>query len=154
MLTRARILLLSDSRPGGWQSAPAVARAVMVHPYTVRNVRRRFVAEGLEAALEERARPGPTPKFNGEVETRLTLLACSQASDERAPWTPRLAGRMIELGVVDSVSHSTVAKRLKKTRASHGGRSHGASASPRPLMCARFKTCWRCTIARWIPTGC
>ena len=58
MLTQARILLLSDSRPGGLQSAPAVARAVTVHPNTVRNVRRRFVAEGLEAALEERPRPG------------------------------------------------------------------------------------------------
>ena len=53
-LARARILLLSDSKPGGWQSAPAVAKAVLVHPNTVRNGRRRFMSEGLEAALDER----------------------------------------------------------------------------------------------------
>jgi len=74
MLTQARILWLSDSRPGSWQSAPEVARAVTVHPNTVRNVRRRFLAEGLEAALEERPRPGPTPKFDGESATHMCKI--------------------------------------------------------------------------------
>src|SRR5512139_3022447 len=77
-LTRARILLLSDNRqPGQWQSAPRVAQALLVHENTVRNVRRRFVSEGLEAALGERPRPGAKPKLTGEIEAQLSRLACS-----------------------------------------------------------------------------
>jgi hypothetical protein len=79
-LTRARILLLSDNRqPGQWKSAPAVARALLVHANTVRNVRRRFVRAGLAAALGEQPRTGAPPKLTGEIEAQLTALACGPA---------------------------------------------------------------------------
>jgi len=119
--TRARILLLSASAPGNWRSAPAVARALLVHPNTVRNVRRRFVAGGLEAALYDRPRPGATPKLTGEVEAQLTLLACSAPPEGHATWTLRLlADKLVALGVVESVSHTTVGQWLKKTNSSLG----------------------------------
>lgn len=119
--SRARILLLSASEPGDWQSAPAVARVLLVHPNTVRNVRRRFVAGGLEAALYDRPRPGATPKLTGEVEAQLTLLACSAPPEGHAAWTLRLlADELVVLGVLESVSHTTVGEWLKKTNSSLG----------------------------------
>jgi transposase len=119
--TRARILLLSASEPGDWQSAPAVARALLVHPNTVRNVRRRFVAEGLAGALYDRPRPGAVPKLTGEVEAQLTVLACSQPPEGHAEWTLRLlADQLVALGTLASVSHTTVGEWLKKTNSSPG----------------------------------
>jgi transposase len=119
---RARILLLSDRSKGGeWRSAPSIAQQLLVHANTVRNVRRRFRAEGLKAALEERPRPGAKPKLNGEVEAQLTLLACSDPPTGHAHWTLRLlADRLIELEVVDYVSRVTVGEWLKKTNLSLG----------------------------------
>jgi len=121
--TRARILLLSDRSQGGaWQSAPKVAAAVMVHPNTVRNVRRRYVTEGLEAALQDKSRPGAQPKLNGELEAQLTVLACSKPPAGYKRWTLRLlAEQLIALEYVDEISYVTVGEWLKKTRSSRGG---------------------------------
>jgi transposase len=120
-LTHARILLLSDSPAGAWQSAPKVAAALQVHPNTVRNVRRRFVAEGLEAALNERPRPGATPKLTGEIEAQLTQLACSAPPAGHARWSLRLlADKLVEVSPLESVHRDTVGEWLKKTRSSLG----------------------------------
>ncbi len=119
--TRARILLLSDDAPGDWQSAPAVAKALLVHPNTVRSIRRRFVAEGLAGALYDRPRPGATPKLTGAVEAQLTVLACSQPPAGHAEWSLRLlADQLVALGTLESVSHTTVGDWLKKTPSSPG----------------------------------
>ncbi len=119
--TRARILLLSDRSQGQWRSAPQVAEAVMVHPNTVRNVRRRFVAGGLAHALYDNPRPGAVPKLNGEVEAQLTVLACSQPPAGHKRWTLRLlADQLVVLGHVDRVSHVAVGQWLKKTHLSLG----------------------------------
>jgi len=93
----------------------------MVHPNTVRNVRRRFVAEGLAAALHEKQRPGATPKLDGELEARLTVLACSAPPAGQRRWTLRLlAEQLVALEYVDEVSHVTVGEWLKKTHLSLG----------------------------------
>jgi transposase len=121
MQTRVRILLLSDSKGGDWHSAPRVAEALLVHPNTVRNVRRRFVMEGLEAALHERSRPGAKPKLTGEIEAQLTKLACSEPPAGHATWTLRLlADKLVEVTTLDSVHPDTVSEWLKKTRSSPG----------------------------------
>jgi transposase len=120
--TRARILLLSDRGQGQKRTDEQVAQAVMCCKGTVANVRRRFHRGGLQAALYDKPRPGADPKFTGEVEAQLTMLACSDPPKGRARWTLRLlAGRMIELGYVDSISHVTVGELLKKTNSSPGG---------------------------------
>ena len=73
-------------------------------------------------ALCDRPRPGAEPKFTGETEAQLTLLACSAPPEGAARWTLRLlANRMIELGYVDYISHVTVREILKKTRSGPGG---------------------------------
>jgi putative transposase len=119
--TRARILLLSDRNQGQKRTDQEVADAALCSKSTVVNVRRRVLTGGLRLALYDKGWPGPTPKFTGEIEAKLTMLACSDAPDGAARWTLRLlAERMIELGYVDYISHVTVRELLKKTNLSHG----------------------------------
>lgn len=119
--TRARILLLSDRSQGQKRTDQEVADAVLCSKGTVRNVRQRFLEGGLPAALYDKERPGARPKVTGEVEAKLTMLACSDPPEGAARWTLRLlADKMVELGYVDSISHVTVWEVLKKTRSSPG----------------------------------
>jgi transposase len=120
--TRARILLLSDRSQGQKRTDQEVADAALCSKGTVINVRRRFLTGGLPTALCDKGWPGAKPKLTGEIEAKLTMLACSEAPDGAARWTLRLlAERMIELGYVDYVSHVTVREWLKKTNSSLGG---------------------------------
>ena len=119
--TRARILLLSDRSQGEQRTDQEVADAVLCSMSTVTNVRRRFLAGGLRNALYDKERPGAQPKFTGEIEAKLTMLACSEAPEGAGRWTLRLlADQMIELGYVDYISHVTVRELLKKTNSSLG----------------------------------
>jgi len=113
--TRARILLLSDRSQGQKRTDQEVADAVLCCKNTVRNVRRRFLSGGLQAALYDKGWPGASPKFTGEVEAKLVMLACSEPPEGAARWTLRLlADKMVELHSVDSMSHVTVGEILKK----------------------------------------
>src|SRR5438309_1328703 len=101
-LTRARILLLLDGGERKARNDETIASALLCHKSTVGNVRRRFVASGLDAALYDKPRPGAKPKITGEVEAHLTTLACSNPPEGQARWTLRLlAGRLVELGHVE-----------------------------------------------------
>jgi len=120
--TRARILLLSDRSQGQKRTDQEVADAAICSKSTVINIRRRFLAGGLPKALTDTGWPGAKPKFTGEIEAKLTLLACSDPPDGAARWSLRLlADRMVELAYTDSISHVTVRDLLKKTRSSPGG---------------------------------
>jgi hypothetical protein len=75
----------------------------------------------MTTALYDQEWPGATPKFTGEVEAKLTMLACSEPPVGAARWTLRLlAEQMIELGYVEFISHVTVRDLLKKTHSSPG----------------------------------
>jgi hypothetical protein len=75
----------------------------------------------MEAALYDKPRPGRTPKITGDIEAKLTVLACSDPPEGRVRWTLRLlADRMVELGYLDSISDVAIYKRLKKTKSSPG----------------------------------
>jgi Homeodomain-like domain len=118
---RARILLLGDRSQGHQRSLAEVAESVLCSVGTVRNIKRNYLAGGVEAALYEQPRPGATPTFTGEVEAQLTMLACSTPPAGYARWALRLlADHMVELGYVDAISHVTVGKILKKTNCSLG----------------------------------
>ena len=119
-LVRARILLKADQAEGGpaWEDA-RIAEALEVGHRTVERVRQRFVERGLDAALARKPqdRPSVRRKLDGRAEARLIALACSAPPDGRAAWTLKLlAGRLVELEVVESVSYETVRQVLKKTR--------------------------------------
>ncbi len=119
--TRARILLLSDRSQGQQRTDQEVAAAVLCSPGTVFNTRHRYIEGGLPRALNDKGWPGAKPKLTGDVEAKLTMLACSEPPAGQARWTLRLlADQMIALGYVDDVSHVTVREWLKKTNSSLG----------------------------------
>ena len=117
-LTRARILLKADVSAGGpgWNDE-RIVEALEVGIATVERLRRRFVEEGFEAALTGR----PTTrqlkyKLDGNAEAHLVALACGATPGGRSRWTLRLlAGKMVELEYIDTVSYETVRQVLKKT---------------------------------------
>jgi transposase len=116
-LTRARILLLSDQG----QSSGQVAQACLCTSGTVTNVKKRYLAGGLEAAVHDKPRPGAPPKITGEVEAHLVALTCSDPPEGYGQWTLRLlADQLVELELVESVSHTAIGKVLKKTNSSPG----------------------------------
>lgn len=122
-MKRALVLLAADD---GDKDQDIAAKA-RVHCVTVEDIRKRFVLEGLEAALSERPRPGKTRLLNGRQEAFVIALACSDPPTGRASWTMQLlADRLIELKVVGSISDETVRRTLKRGRSNRGSASSGA----------------------------
>ena len=127
-VTHARILLKADQSDGGpaWDDA-AIAAALDCGARTVARVRKTFVEGGLDPAVHRKKPTGRRfRKLDGEQEARLVALACSAPPDGKARWTLQLlAGRLVELRVVDAVSDETVRRTLKKTTSSRGSSSSG-----------------------------
>jgi hypothetical protein len=122
-VAHARVLLMADaSEAGDGEPDEAIAEAVGVHARTVARVRKLFVTSGPEAALYRRPPTGRQyRKLDGAQEARLIAVACSPPPEGRGRWTLRLlAGRLVELEVVDAIDPSTVHRTLKKTTSSHG----------------------------------
>ena len=120
---RAQILLRSDAG----ETDEEIAEDLDVCVGTVANVRRRFTLGGLDAALDEKPRPGARPVLDGKAEAIVIATACSPAPEGRATWTARmLANRLVELQVVEGVSEDTILRVLKKATSSRGRRGRGA----------------------------
>ena len=127
----ARALLLCDAGADGpaWNVAD-VATALGVTSRAIEHLKKRFVEDGLEAALERKPREKPPREiiFDGAFEARLIALACSDAPEGRRRWTVRLlADKAVELSFAESVSHMTVQRVLKKTNLSLISASTGKS---------------------------
>jgi hypothetical protein len=128
-LTKARVLLKSDvSQAGEGWSDSQIVRALGVSICLVQRTRRQLVEEGLEAALSRkvRATPAVAPIFDGEKQAKLTALACSAPPAGYARWSLRLLEqKVVELGIVDRASDSTIGRVLKKTRSGPTASSAG-----------------------------
>ncbi len=123
----ARILLLADTHgPEGWSDSQ-IASATHTSIPTIERARRLCVEHGLERALEGKDPEREYPcKLDGKGEAQLLALSCGPAPAGRARWTlRRLAARLIEWEIVDSISHEAVRQRLKKTNSSRGQKSSG-----------------------------
>ena len=119
---RVQVLLRADAG----DSDADIADDLGVSAQTAANVRRRFAADGLEAALTERPRSGGPAKLDGKAEAVLVALACSPVPGGRAVWTAKmLASKLVEMHVA-SVSEDTVLRVLKKATSSRGRRGRGA----------------------------
>lgn len=117
-LLKARILLKADISSDGdcWQDRQ-IAEALETSVSTVYRIRRRLVLDGLEAAInrKKRERPPIEPIFDGEKEARLIQLACSEPPAGHARWSLRLLEKkVVELGIVETASDSTIGRVLKK----------------------------------------
>jgi transposase len=130
-LLKARILLKADvSEAGEGWSDSRIIEALDASPSMVYRVRKQLVEEGLEAVLsrKQRATPAVPPIFDGEKEAKLIALACSKPPKGRARWTLRLLeNKVVELGIVDRASDSTIWRTLKKTLSSPIADSNGSS---------------------------
>jgi len=121
---RALVLLAVDDG----DKDEVIAEKVRVSAGTVARIRRRFAEEGLQAALSERPRPGKAPMLDGRQEAYVIALACSEPPEGRAKWTLRLlANRLVELEIVEDISHHTVGRLLKRGNSNRGSASSGAS---------------------------
>ena len=126
-LKHAHIFLPVDARGPHWSDAP-VANAVHCHGHTVRNVRQRLVAQGLEAALV-RTKPGQPARrrlLDGAQDAHLMALRCRQppAGQAKGPWKG-LAEQLVALDVVETIADETVRQPLKKPRLNRPGPSAG-----------------------------
>jgi transposase len=114
-ITRCRILLLADKG----KTDQEISDTLDICLATVFNIRRRCSQNGLEYAIGEKARSGQPPKFKGKSMAKITALACSNPPEGRAQWSLRLlADRVIELNIVETISHVSVRNILKKTHSS------------------------------------
>ena len=119
----ARMLLKIDrNAPGPRWTDEQVAEAFEMSRYTVIRLRERFVTNGLDDALNHRPHTQTRARaLDGEQEAHLIALSCSPCPAGQARWTLRLlAGRLVELGYSEHVSHETVRQVLKKTNSSPG----------------------------------
>jgi hypothetical protein len=92
-----------------------------VHVTSVERLRKRFIEQDLETALERNKRNNYARKLDGNGEAHLIAIACSDPPTGRSEWSLRLlADRLVELSVVDSISYMTVSRTLKKTNLSRG----------------------------------
>ena len=121
---KARALLLADESDDGPAYTDAnIMEATGMKPATLVRLRQRACEAGPLQALERNAQASPSRRkiIDGEVEAQLTQLACSQAPDGRNRWTLRLlAGKLVELEIVDSISHETVRCGMKKKTSNRG----------------------------------
>lgn len=127
----ARALLLCDAGPEGpsWKVTD-VADALGVTSRSIEHLKKRFVEEGLEAALERKPLDKPPREvvFDGAFEARLISLACSEAPEGHQRWTVRLlAEKAVELRFAETVSHMTVQRTLKKMNFSLTEKNTGKS---------------------------
>jgi transposase len=113
--TKARILLLTDYNQDARLTDIQIIRALSTSNSTIQRTRIQFVEGGIDAALFDKPRSGCPPKITGEIEAKLTMLACSDPPEGHARWTLQLlADQMIALGYIDTISDVAVYKRLKK----------------------------------------
>lgn len=114
---RAQILLKADVRGPNWTDAK-IAEAFSCRVQTVENLRKRLVTEGFEVALHGKPRESPPRQkiLDGKAEAKVIAMRLGTPPKGFANWSLRLlAEQVVELGLVDSISHETIRQTLKKT---------------------------------------
>lgn len=114
---RARILLKADADGPNWTDAK-IAEAFDCRTRSVESLRERLVTDGFEVALQGKPKSRVRGKvLDGEQEAKIIALRLGPAPKGFANWTLRLlAERAVALEIVESVSHETLRRTLKKTR--------------------------------------
>ena len=120
-IRHANMLLMADVNHGPTMTDQQIGAALGVSVGQMEHLRKRLVNEGLDACLARRPqeRPSVEPMFDGEKEAKLIALACGPPPEGYGQWSLRLlADRVVALEIVESTSHETVRRVLKKTRSS------------------------------------
>jgi Homeodomain-like domain len=114
---RAQVLLKADANGPNWTDE-RIAAAFSCRVQTIEQIRQRLVERGFRETLDGAKRQDPpTPKLlNGEQEAKIIAMRLGPAPKGYANWTLRLLARkVVELEIVDSISHETIRRTLKKT---------------------------------------
>jgi hypothetical protein len=114
---RAQILLKADIRGSNWTDEK-IAEACSCRVQTVENLRKRLVTEGFDVALNGKPRESAPRKkcLDGKQEAKVIAMRLGKPPKGFANWSLRLlAEHVVELGLVDSISHETIRQTLKKT---------------------------------------
>ena len=128
-IKHAQILLKLDQSPENAEwTYDRIKSAYKATHTTIAGVAKRFVFEGVEAALGRKKQENYHRKVTGEIEAQICVIACSQPPEGRSRWTMQaIADELIRLEVVDYITDSTVCEVMKKTRLSRGSLRNGAS---------------------------
>ena len=116
------LLHADEASASGSLKDAEIAKAIHTSRLTVERVRKRFVTEGLDSALNPKVQKHRKPKkLDGKAESFLIATACSAAPAGRSDWTLQLlADRLVECNIVDSISGECVRQTLKKTNLNRG----------------------------------
>ena len=128
-IKHAQILLKLDKRAEneGW-TYDRIKEAYGASHSMIAGVAKRFVMEGMEAALGRREQKNRFRKVTGEVEAQMCVIACSETPEGVSRWTMQaIADELIRLEVVDYITDSTVCEVMKKTKSNRGRWRNGAS---------------------------
>lgn len=124
-IQKAQVLLASDDT---WErhSETAIAATYHLSTRSVERIRKDFCERGMAAFTPTKRQPRSDKKLTGEVEAHLIAIACSEPPAGESRWKLQaIADRLVELQVVESLSHTSVATALKKMSLSPGGLSRG-----------------------------
>jgi transposase len=104
-----------------------IAEEVGLHASSLERLRKRCAQEGWESAIRERKRCGAPLLLDAKQEAVLVSLACEKPPNGQARWSLRQLGeRLVAMEVVETISHETVRRTLKKTSLSRGRNARGA----------------------------
>ncbi len=115
-IKHAQILMKLDEHPeNGDRTYDRIGEAYSASRSTIAGVAKRFIMEGMEAALGRKKQENRHRKVTGEVEAQLTLIACSDVAEGKDHWTMQMiADELIRLEVVDYITDTTVCEVMKK----------------------------------------
>ena len=128
-IKHAQILLKLDKRPENEEwTYDRIKEAYGAAHSTIAGVAKRFVMEGMQAALGRKEQKNRFRKVTGEVEAQMCVIACSKPPEGKSKWTMQaIADELIRLEVVDYITDTTVCEVMKKTKSSRGRSRNGAS---------------------------
>jgi hypothetical protein len=157
-LTHARVLLLADTAHRREHADDQIVLALGTGLRSVERIRKRFVTEGLDTAINPKPQP-PRPdkiKIKGDIEQQLVRVACSDPPEGRCHWTLQLlADELVVLGLVEAISTESVRQALKKMTFTRGSLKRGVSRRmPMPTSSGAWKMSFKhtnCRMMRVIP---
>lgn len=125
MIQKAQVLLASDDTQQR-QSETTIAATYHLSVRSVERIRKDFCQRGMQVFTPNPRQPRADKKLTGEVEAHLIAIACSEPPAGESRWKLQaIADRLVELQVVETLSHTSVATVLKKMNLSPGGSKAG-----------------------------
>jgi len=135
-IRHAQILLKLDEIPANenW-TQERIKEAYGAARGTIIGIAKRFMFEGLEAALGRKTHDNYNRKVTGEVEAHICAIACSTPPEGRSRWTMQMiANELIRLEIVDYITDSTVCDAMKKTKFNRGVMNNGVFPKREPIL--------------------